>query len=86
MYVCMFMPPQKQICTSELYSNVSKTQSVCYLDTMCQRIPITTTQILLPAFNLNGQSLKLPNESGPTVSDHTKQHCCNKRLMITPEA
>ena len=49
-------------------------------------IPITTTQILLPAFNFNGQSLKLPDEYGPTISDHTKQHCRNKRSMITPEA
>ena len=23
---------------------------------------------------------------GPTISDHTKQHCRNKRSMITPEA
>ena len=49
-------------------------------------IPITTTQILLPAFNFKGQSLKLPDEYGPTISDHTKQHFCNKRSMITPEA
>ena len=31
-------------------------------------------------------SLKLPDECGPTISDHTKQHCRNKRPMITPEA
>ena len=42
--------------------------------------------ILLPAFNFNGQSLKLPDERGPTISDHTKQHCRNKRSVITPEA
>ena len=36
--------------------------------------------------NFNGQSLKLPDECGPTISDHTKQHCRNKRSMITPEA
>ena len=30
--------------------------------------------------------MKLPDESGPTISDQTKQHCCNKRSMITPEA
>ena len=47
---------------------------------------ISTTHILLPAFNFNGQSLKLPDECGPTISDHTKQHCHNKRSMITPEA
>ena len=47
---------------------------------------ISTTHILLPAFNFNGQSLKLPDECGPTISDHTKQHCRNKRSMITPEA
>ena len=50
------------------------------------RILITTTQILLPPLNFNGQSLKLPDECGPTISDHTKQHCRNKRSMITPEA
>ena len=37
-------------------------------------------------YNFNGQSLKLPDECGPTISDHTKQHCRNKRSMITPEA
>ena len=47
---------------------------------------MTTTQILLPAFNFNGQSLKLPDKCGPTILDHTKQHCHNKRSMITPEA
>ena len=26
---------------------------------------ISTTHILLPAFNFNGQSLKLPDECGP---------------------
>ena len=67
-------------------SNITKTQSVFYLDTISERIPITTTQILLPAFNFNGQLLKLPDEWGPTISDHTKQHCCNKWSMITPEA
>ena len=30
--------------------------------------------------------LKLPEECDPTISDHTKQHCRNKRSMITPEA
>ena len=29
---------------------------------------------------------KLPDECDPTISDHTKQHCRNKRSMITPEA
>ena len=47
---------------------------------------LTHPYILLPAFNFNGQSLKLPDECGPTISDHTKQHCRNKRSMITPEA
>ena len=37
-------------------------------------------------FNFNGQSSKLADECGPTISDHTKQHCRNKRSMITPEA
>ena len=27
----------------------------------------------------------LPDECGPTISDHTKQQCRNKRSMITPE-
>ena len=67
-------------------SNITKTQSIFYLDTISERIPITTAQILLPAFNFNGQSLKLPDEWGPTISDHTKQHCRNKWSMITPEA
>ena len=31
------------------------------------------------------RALKLP-ECGPTISDHTKQHCRNKRSMIPPEA
>ena len=31
-------------------------------------------------------TLKLSDESGPTISDHTKQHYRNKRSMITPEA
>ena len=31
-------------------------------------------------------SLKLRDECGPTISDHTKQHCRNKWSMITPEA
>ena len=31
-------------------------------------------------------SSKLRDECGPTISDHTKQHCRNKRSMITPEA
>ena len=30
--------------------------------------------------------LKLPDECGPSISEHTKQHCRNKRSMITPEA
>ena len=32
------------------------------------------------------ESLELPDECGPTISDHTKQHCRNKRSMITSEA
>ena len=40
----------------------------------------------MPAFNFNEQSLKVPDECGPTISDHTKQHCRNKRSMIAPEA
>ena len=28
----------------------------------------------------------LPNECGPTISDHTKQQCRNKRSIITLEA
>ena len=36
-----------------------------------QRILITTIQILLPAFNFNSQSLKLPDECGPVISNHT---------------
>ena len=31
------------------------------------------------------ESLKLPDECGPTISDQAKQHCRNKRSMITPE-
>ena len=27
----------------------------------------------------------LPDECGPTISDHTKHQCHNKRPMITPE-
>ena len=30
--------------------------------------------------------MKLPDECGPTIWDHTKQHCRNKTSMITPEA
>ena len=30
--------------------------------------------------------MKLPDECGPTISDHMKQHCRNKRSMITSEA
>ena len=45
-----------------------------------------STQILLLAFNFNRQSLKLPDECGSTISDHTKQHRRNKQSMITPEA
>ena len=47
---------------------------------------LTHPYISLLAFNFNGQSLKLLYECGPTISDHTKQHCRNKRSMITPEA
>ena len=54
-----------------------------YLDTISWRVP---TIILLPVFNFNGQLLKLPDECGPTISDHTKQHCHNKQSMITSEA
>ena len=32
----------------------------------------------LPAFNFNGQWLKLPDQCGPIISDHTKQHCRNE--------
>ena len=39
----------------------------------------------LPAFNFNGQSLKLPDECGHIISDHTEQHGRNKRSMINPE-
>ena len=46
---------------------------------------ISTTHILLPAFNFNGQSLKLPDECGSTILDHTKQHRRYKRSMITLE-
>ena len=49
-------------------------------------MPITTTQILLPAFNFNSQSLKLPDECGPVILDHMKQHYRNKWSMISPEA
>ena len=40
-----------------------------------------STQILLLAFNFNRQSLKLPDECGSTISDHTKQHSRNKQSM-----
>ena len=51
-----------------------------------KRIPITTIQILLPALNFYGQSLKPPNECDPIISDHTKQHCRYKRwLLLKPE-
>ena len=26
--------------------------------------------------------LKLPDECGPIIADHTKQHCHNKRLLL----
>ena len=42
---------------------------------------MTTTQILLPPVNFNGQSLKLPDECGPTVSDHTKQQATGSLLL-----
>ena len=42
--------------------------------------------MILPAFNFNGLSLELPDECGPTISEHTKRHFHNKRSMITPEA
>ena len=48
---------------------------------------ISTTHILLPAFNFNGQSLKLPDECGPiqfqTIRNRT---VAIKWSMITPEA
>ena len=48
---------------------------------------ISTTHILLPAFNFNGQSLKLPDECGPiqfqTIRNRT---VAIKRSVITPEA
>ena len=50
------------------------------------RIYLKKKKTFLKAFNFNGQSLKLPDECGPTISDHTKRHCRNKRSMITPEA
>ena len=40
---------------------------------------MTIIQILPLAFNVNSQSLKLPDECGPIISDDTKQHCSNKR-------
>ena len=40
------------------------------------------TALSLYIYNFNGQSLKLPDECGPTIWDHTKQHCRNKRSMI----
>ena len=43
--------------------NTTKKQCICYLD----------------AFNFNSQSLKLPDEYGPIIQDHLKQHCCNKQ-------
>ena len=49
-----------------------------------------TSIYIAPALQLsavkNGQSLKLPDACGPTILDHTKQHCRNKQSMITPEA
>ena len=35
--------------------------------------------MLLLAFNFNDQSLQLPDECGPTISDHTKQNAINDR-------
>ena len=47
---------------------------------------ISTTHILLPAFNFNGQSLKLPDECGPiqfqTIRNRT---VAIKWSMITPD-
>ena len=38
------------------------------------------------AFNCNSQLLKLPDEYGPIIQDHLKQHCCNKQwLQLKPE-
>ena len=56
-----------------------------FSDIMCN---IRRTKVYMHAntFNFNGQSSKLADECGPTISDHTKQHCRNKRSMITPEA
>ena len=61
--------------------------------TYCRFYPLNVThsnfisiQILLPAFNFSSQSLKLSDECGPIISDHTKQHCRNKRwLLLKPE-
>ena len=36
--------------------------------------------------NSKTSMLKLPHECGPTISDHTKKYCRNKRSMITLEA
>ena len=46
--------------------------------TYLANFPITSTIV--------EESLKLPYECGPSISNHTKQHCRNKRSMITPEA
>ena len=36
--------------------------------------------------NSKTSMLMLPHECGPTISDHTKKYCRNKRSMITLEA
>ena len=52
----------------------------------CLTHPYNNHPNFRPACNFNGQSLKLSDECGLTISDHTEQHCRNKRSMITPEA
>ena len=47
-----------------------------------ERGPKTALSLYIYIYNFNGQSLKLPDECGPTIWDHTKQHCRNKRSMI----
>jgi len=51
-----------------------------------ERASISKAVLEIEANGVIHASLKLPDECGPTILDHTKQHCHNKRSMITPES
>ena len=82
MYVCVYMCVCVYVCIYVLLIITRVQASGVIIDRLLQQCCFVCSEIEGPHSSGN-----FNYECGPTIiSDHTKQHCRNKRSVITPEA